>query len=684
MMAVLLTLGTLSSSAWLPDKAKAAGTGSGTEADPYIITTAAQLDDVRNQYDAVYYKLGADIDLSGYDNWVPIGDQSFPFKSYFDGNGYTITGLTVNRPASSYAGLFGYLSGGQVQNVRLSDVNVVGKDYVGGLVGFLSSGSGRAEYNTVSGQVSGNSNIGGLAGGTDSSSYINGNSANVAVNGNMNVGGLIGFYGGNLTMTDNSASGNVTGTGNNVGGLIGSTYGSAGTLSNSHASGIVTGKSSASTNLGGLVGNSAFSKIEYSYATGDVNSTGGTYLGGLVGFGLSTALEKSFATGNITVTGTANPFAGGLISRTNSNITNCYARGNVTAIGASTSYLGGLVGSHNGYIQYSYSVGSVTGKGSLNASLAGGGGTITDSYYNRDTAAQSVGQSSRGTAKTTAELKRAATFSLFNFKEVWFIKEGVDYPELLYPVAYDHNGGTGKLPAAVAYYQPGSTVSVLGNTGNLTRYGYIYAGWSTNPSGVGTVYKAGDLYTTDLQSVKFYAKWLLKTYRIAPLDNLAFPDLFEKYVAGTQEMKTVTVTRTGTEDLTHLTVRLSGRNADAFEIAGPAATTLNTAAPSATFTVKAKNGLPKGNYTATVTVTADLMADVTFTVEQAINVKPIIKGDATGDGKVTVADSLLITKYMQGKVTLTPEQFEALDMNGDGRLTKEDADMVQALYVIKN
>jgi hypothetical protein len=54
--------------------------GSGQESDPYIITTAEQLNEIRNYSDDVYYfKLGADIDLdvapyNTGEGWVPIGD----------------------------------------------------------------------------------------------------------------------------------------------------------------------------------------------------------------------------------------------------------------------------------------------------------------------------------------------------------------------------------------------------------------------------------------------------------------------------------------------------------------------------------------------------------------------------------------------------------------------------------
>ena len=63
--------------------------GEGTEANPYIITTPEQLDNIRKDL-TVYYKLGANIDLSGYENWEPIGDNEDAFIGELDGDIYTI------------------------------------------------------------------------------------------------------------------------------------------------------------------------------------------------------------------------------------------------------------------------------------------------------------------------------------------------------------------------------------------------------------------------------------------------------------------------------------------------------------------------------------------------------------------------------------------------------------------
>ena len=87
--------------------------GSGTPSDPYIITTLAQLDAVRNNLSA-NYKLGADINATetagwnGGAGWVPIGegDNNPSFTGVFDGAGHVIRGLTIHRPGSSNVGLF--------------------------------------------------------------------------------------------------------------------------------------------------------------------------------------------------------------------------------------------------------------------------------------------------------------------------------------------------------------------------------------------------------------------------------------------------------------------------------------------------------------------------------------------------------------------------------------------------
>ena len=173
MMALVIMLGMLSG-LHVSFPAFAAG-GEGTKQNPYIIETAAELDAVRNDLSA-HYRLGGDIDLTGYlsdggegyekwgvEGWQPIGTASSPFTGSFDGNGHKIIGLWIN--CSGYAGLFERTSG-VLQNlgVEIDDGKggVIGNNDVGGLVGYQAGGSIENCYAT--GGVTGNFIAGGLVG----------------------------------------------------------------------------------------------------------------------------------------------------------------------------------------------------------------------------------------------------------------------------------------------------------------------------------------------------------------------------------------------------------------------------------------------------------------------------------------------------------------------------------------
>ena len=99
--------------------------GSGSAEDPWKIATAEQLDRIRDDLTG-HYILIDDIDLSGYENWMPIGtfqprsdapeDAEVPHPDYaftgtFDGAGHTISNLTISCEAPMGAGLFGCASG---------------------------------------------------------------------------------------------------------------------------------------------------------------------------------------------------------------------------------------------------------------------------------------------------------------------------------------------------------------------------------------------------------------------------------------------------------------------------------------------------------------------------------------------------------------------------------------------
>ena len=187
------------------------GSGLGTEKDPYLVTNADELFEVRNELTA-HYRQTCDIDLTTWIKdesptygWAPIGTQSLPFEGSFDGANFSIKGLKINRSNQDYVGLFGYARNGTIKNVCLLNPVVEGGCFVGALVGFMASVSGDANFyienNTIQGgKISANSStsiVGGLIGGvvvsysSSSASLICGNYVTANVCG-YNTGGIAG------------------------------------------------------------------------------------------------------------------------------------------------------------------------------------------------------------------------------------------------------------------------------------------------------------------------------------------------------------------------------------------------------------------------------------------------------------------------------------------------------------
>ena len=248
------------------------------------------LDDIRNHLYRSYFLMNnLDSNSAGYTElasatanegrgWEPIGNNT-AFTGSFNGQGYEISDLFIDRPAESGVGLFGVVGKrGVIKNVGVVNGNVTGDNDVGGLVG-KNSGTASNSYSTVS--ITGNLNVGGLVGynffGIVTNSYATG-----SVIGQNNVGGLVGWNRG--AVSKSYATGSVIGQ-NNVGGLVGKNSGAA---SNSYSTGSVTGDD----NVGGLVGRNDWSGVaSNSYSTGSV--TGNTHVGGLVGRNAG-SVRKSF------------------------------------------------------------------------------------------------------------------------------------------------------------------------------------------------------------------------------------------------------------------------------------------------------------------------------------------------------------------------------------------------------
>lgn len=120
--------------------------GKGTAEDPYQIADAYQLADMQN-YPSSHFKLINDIDLTEWieDNsptlgWSPIGSSSAPFTGDFDGNGFSIRGLKINRSQQNYVGLFGYVSTSQnIKNVNIQNPIVTGGKWSSVICGYAKA-----------------------------------------------------------------------------------------------------------------------------------------------------------------------------------------------------------------------------------------------------------------------------------------------------------------------------------------------------------------------------------------------------------------------------------------------------------------------------------------------------------------------------------------------------------------
>ena len=287
-LSLVLVLGLICSTVSFADSSDFAG-GSGTADDPWQIANVEQLNNVRDylgdKHDDKHFVLTADIDLGppgiGLDpiNWEPIGqggywDRDDLFWGHFDGAGYTISNLYIDREEEEYVGLFGATYGAYIENIYLENVDVTGERFVGSLVGRASITS--IYHSHACGDVSGYRQVGGLVGLSYLAIPLAFSSANATVTGNFEVGGLVGTSAGDGFVEYSYATGSVTGVAT-VGGLVGlNSWDNR--IQDSFATGSVTGDN----RVGGLLGRSLKrSSVEHSYSIGAVN--GGTNTGGLIG-----------------------------------------------------------------------------------------------------------------------------------------------------------------------------------------------------------------------------------------------------------------------------------------------------------------------------------------------------------------------------------------------------------------
>ncbi|MDR9787018.1 MAG: GLUG motif-containing protein [Peptococcaceae bacterium MAG4] len=367
--------------------------GTGTEADPYLISNGAELAyfaqqvNSGNGFSGQYIKLAQDILLNEMNEdgtfvsptpreFTRIGtDSNLSFQGNFNGNGKKVIGLYINNDIwRHYGGLFGYAAAGSViKNVSISGV-VKGGYETGGIAGYTDGVITGCEVScTVHGEQT---HIGGVAGNAGASSVI----SDCTVSGNVSggrryVGGVVGQTEGDIT--DCSFDGTVTASDTYVGGIAGYFAGES-VVSHSTVSGTISGRSyvggvagqtegdiadcsfdgTVTANdfyVGGIVGYAAGeSVVSHSTVSGTVS--GRSYVGGVAG-----KMDKIIITGcssDCTVTG-HDFYIGGVAgyAGTGSEISNSFVLGTATG----RSYVGGVAGYTNGVITVCANTGTVTG-----------------------------------------------------------------------------------------------------------------------------------------------------------------------------------------------------------------------------------------------------------------------------------------------------------------------------------
>ena len=316
--------------------------GSGTEADPWLISTADDLKTLAGtvnngeDYEDQYFIITDDIDLQNV-SWTPIGDGTNDFCGTFDGQGNTIFNVaigTVEDPLQAEVfGLFGSLSG-TIQNLNLDTLSINGLPafsgpyliaYAGALVGY----AGGVIENCHS---------------TNASVIIH-TPSDSAMYKMYGIGGLMGYAARGSQISECSVSGSIkdlTGIDGMVGGFIGG-MGETATIKYSRADVALNVKSDAyGANVGGFIGavngnSNPATIISNCYATGNV--TGGSYSGGFAGSLVGLNIKNCYATGDVTgAFASMATFAGtdAPAAYAYGSVTNCYTTGKVVGTASST------------------------------------------------------------------------------------------------------------------------------------------------------------------------------------------------------------------------------------------------------------------------------------------------------------------------------------------------------------
>ncbi len=527
------------------------GGGSGTSSNPYLIKTASQLAYLASRvnngynYSGSYFRLDTNIDLNSRE-WTPIGtSESFCFCGCFNGNGKVISNLKI-RNSRKGAGLFGYIDGGCVENLGLSNVDVdvsYGSAYssAGGLAGEVKNadiekcfvtGSVKCQNTSASGSV----DVGGLIGQLDDGTHsIKNCFAVVTVYGsttgfNAYVGGLIGVVGSSTTDgTIENCYANAQVSAVNLtsdeyaaaGGLIGDLWSSV-TVRNCFATGNVYADAYSSyyeykgaflghiySSYGSLTKNNCYyggSNVNDSHAisAGSSSFASQSWLSGVLGWNFSTVWSLSDDGAPV-----LKQFAGldddfgwppedeSSVEESSEESSEEVLEYEEIALNSSVSVY--LSGGDTAYYRYT----PVT-DGSYVIYSIGDADTRVYLYSEDGTSLDSDDDGGAGSNFRMEYDFVAGTRYIFAVKYYYSSASGTINFNFgrMYTVSYDANGGSGAPASQSKDYGADLTLSSVAPT----RTNYIFRGWGTSSDSASASYNVGDSYTNN-GNITLYALW---------------------------------------------------------------------------------------------------------------------------------------------------------------------------------
>lgn len=653
--------------------------GKGTEADPYQISTAADLTEV---YRKGYYKLMNDIDLTTYINqycgsegWESIGRDGSE-TIYFDGNNHKVTSLWCNSTRDN-TGLFSCFANGYIKNLTVEVAD--GKKVKGGantgiLIGKLINGT--IENCRVSGSVADGTPVGGIVGMLDGGK-ITLSQADVTISTSGSsafVGGIAGESSGEIDQCVTLGSINATGSNTNAAGIAGK---NSGKITNSYSSMKITSAYCAA----GVVGYN-YGTVDKCYAYGDLKSM--NYAAGVVGYN----------------------------DGTNAKVSNCAAMNNKLDVtyesqsGQSGGYgqriLGGMKNNAPSPEMNNYALNT------MQVSVNDVPQKVYDDLMN-------------GVAKTFVDLTASSAYQGlgWDFSSVWAIEAGKGYPYL------KAIGNVTEAPATMynlIYMVDGEeykTVQLaegdaITPEANPTKDGYTFSGWSEIP----TTMPAHDVTVTGT----FTEVIDPNDTDVSQFDNVVF---FEKAEAFAGKPLTLSLKMNNTKEITGVqcdiylpegmtfakdedgyylaelsTERTTATKTNIFDAVLQSDGALRILASStksaafsgnsgevATIVINISENMSDGDYP--IVIKSIELSDKSGNnysvsrVKSTVTVASYLLGDVNADGKVNVADITVIANNILNLPNTTFIEAAA-DLNVDGKVNVADITCLANLILYGN